>query len=403
MKVLVLAHRLELGGTQVNAIELAASIGKTTAHEIALAAVPGPALGHPRAGELDYRPLPPVARHPSLQMTKALGSVAEDFKPDLVHVWDWPQAFDAYPGLLLRRRIPMLCSVMDMTVSRNLPRQLPTTFGTRQLAEEATFKRRGRVHLLEPPVDIEANHPGVVDGRSFRDEIGVSEDEILVTVVSRLEAWMKLESLDRAVDAVARLSRAFPIRLAIVGDGSARIRVDAMAESANAEGRNGTVTVVGPMIDPRRAYAGADIVVGMGGSALRAMAFGKPLVVVGENGFSQVLDAGTLPRFLYRGWYGLGSGVADDLAGQLRRLVSSPEERVKLGELGLRTVQERYTLDAAAHKLASWYVESAVERVDRVEASAEGLRSASLVAARALQRTGSRWINSARGARKPFP
>ena len=114
---------------------------------------------------LDFRPLPAAARHPSATMVRALGDIAEDVQPDVVHVWDYPQAFDAYPGARVDRRLPMLCSVMSMVVPRNLPRQLPTTFGTRALAQSAAKSRRGRVHLLEPPVDLVANAPGAVDLR----------------------------------------------------------------------------------------------------------------------------------------------------------------------------------------------------------------------------------------------
>ena len=45
------------------------------------------------------------------------------------------------------------------------------------------------------------------------------------------------------------------------------------------------VLLTGEIADPRPAYAAADVVVGQGGSALRGMAFGKPLVVVGEGRF----------------------------------------------------------------------------------------------------------------------
>ena len=49
------------------------------------------------------------------------------------------------------------------------------------------------------------------------------------------------------------------------------------------------VLLTGEIADPRSAYAAADVVVGQGGSALRGMAFGKPLIVVGEEGFSELL------------------------------------------------------------------------------------------------------------------
>jgi hypothetical protein len=38
--------------------------------------------------------------------------------------------------------------------------------------------------------------------------------------------------------------------------------------------------------------------VGTGSSALRALAIGRPVVVRGERGFSEICEAGTLPIFL---------------------------------------------------------------------------------------------------------
>src|SRR5699024_4339502 len=147
---------------------------------------------------------------------------------------DWPQCFDAYPGLHLRRRLPMLCSIMSMVVPRNIPRHLPTTFGTVGLAERAATVRRGPVHLLEPPVDVAANHPGVVDGAQFRTGLGIAPDELVVAMVCRLEAWAKLEGLQRAITAVDQLAGRHPVRLLIVGEGTAREVVENRAAEVNA-------------------------------------------------------------------------------------------------------------------------------------------------------------------------
>ncbi len=66
--------------------------------------------------------------------------------------------------------------------------------------------------------------------------------------------------------------------------------------------------MTGQMTDPRDAYAAADIMLGMGGSALRAMAFAKPLVVQGERGYWRLLTPESLDFFLDKGWYWLGDG-----------------------------------------------------------------------------------------------
>lgn len=387
MRVLVVAHRMELGGTQVNAIDLAAEIHGIAGVDLIMAAAPGPAAQMPRAAEFDMVALPDPTRHPSGEVVNALERVRADFNPDLVHVWDWTQCFDAYPGLHLRRRLPMLCTVMSMVVPRFIPRQLPTTFGTVQLAEKASRVRSGPVHLLEPPVDTLANHPGVVDGQAFRSAHGVDQDEVLVVMVSRLESWLKLESLQRGIAAVEDLARRHPVRMVIVGEGSAAALVAERVAAANATLGRDVIALAGGMIDPREAYEAADIMLGMGGSALRTMAFGKPLVVMGERGFSRVLDAETLPTFLYQGWYGVGTGAFNDLVGQLERLVVDPVERKSLGELGMSTIHDRYALSAAVPRLVDWYHEAAEQPYSLGRGLAEGIRTIGLVGGRAAQRS----------------
>lgn len=396
MKVLVFAHRLEIGGTQVNAIELAREVTARGVVDLTFVATPGRFSPFAAEAGLTVHPVPDSMRHPSLARMRPLAEVADEVKPDLVHVWDWPQCFDAYPGLHLRRRIPMLCTIMSMIVPRNIPRHLPTTFGTRELAERASTVRQGKVHLLEPPVDLEANRPGAVSGEDLRERLGVTPDEVLIVMVCRLEHWLKRESLERGIQAVANLAARHPVRLLIVGEGTAADVVAARAAEVNAAAGREVITLTGGMTDPRPAYAAADVMLGMGGSALRTLAFGVPLVVVGERGFSRVVDEITLPRFLHRGWYGLGTGAFDDLTGQLEPLVTDSLMRKQLGELGLAAVHEHYDLRRSAADLESWYLESAGSAVPMGRAVAEAGRTTALRSARAAEASARRLVTSLR-------
>jgi hypothetical protein len=104
-------------------------------------------------------------------------------------------------------------------------------------------------------------------------------------------------------------------------------------------------------------YAMADIVLGMGSSALRGMAFAKPLVVQGEQAFWQLLTPESLPKFLDEGWYSRGDGVdgPGKLAAILGPLSRDPERRASLGALGRSVVTERFSLAAAGRKQAEIY------------------------------------------------
>lgn len=384
MKVLVFAHRLELGGTQTNAIELAATARDRFGLDVVLFAEPGPAaaLAHQRG--LRLLPAPAADNHPSPRVMRALRAAVRAERPDLIHAWDWPQCFDAYYGEHLTFGVPLLCTVMGMAVPRFIPRTLPTTFGTRELAETARRTRSGPVELLEPPVDVEFNAPGVVDPGEFRQTFGLAGDRFTVAVVSRLVEWLKLESLLRSIAAVDLLAKDLPVQLVVVGEGTAAARVAQRAAEVNDRHGAAVVLLTGGLVDPRPAYQAADAMLGMGGSALRSMAFAKPLIVLGEQGFSRPFDRSTVDYFLQHGYYGLGDGDLrpDRIADQLRPLVTDPELRADLGRFGRQIVTEHYGLEPAARRLVELYRRVAAGRPRRLVLAADGVRTAALLAGR---------------------
>src|SRR5690606_21346936 len=88
---------------------------------------------------------------------------------------------------------------------------------------------------------------------------------------------------------------------------------------------------------------------GMGSSALRALAIGRPVVVQGEQGFSEICEPATLPVFLHQGVYGVGDNApgAGRLAGQLEVLLRDGHRRRVLGRFGRSLVTERFSLARA--------------------------------------------------------
>jgi glycosyltransferase involved in cell wall biosynthesis len=249
---------------------------------------------------------------------------------------------------------------MSMSVASFLPRNVPLTVGTEFIREAAIAAGHRHVELLEPPVDTKVDHPAV-DGRGFRAKQGVRPDEILLAMICRLVPDLKLEGLLSACDAVRELAVAgHPVRLMIVGDGRARGDVARRAAEVNAASGYDVVLMTGEMADPGPAYAAADVLIGQGGSALRGMAFGKPLVVIGEEGFSELLTPESMPLFLRQGWYGLGSGSlgagVPALHTALERLVRSAELRFELGLLGRRLTEQRFSLSHAAEAVENLYV-----------------------------------------------
>ena len=172
------------------------------------------------------------------------------------------------------------------------------------------------------------------------------------------------------------------VQLAVVGDGPARREVEEAAEAANKRAGRRVVVLTGQLADPRPAYSAADVILGMGGSALRGMAFGKPLVVQGERGFWELLTPDSASVFLRDGWYGVGSAVdgrasgASKLRQILQRLLDNPDRITQLGDYGRGLVIERFSIDHAAAVQEDLYARAvdASNRPSRV--AARGRRGA---------------------------
>ena len=293
MKIFVFAHWLEVGGTQVNAIDLSATLRDVHGHDVVYFATPGPMLKLVEQKGLRFLSAPAADFHPSLARMRVLLDALHRERPDVIHVWDWWQCVDAYYLAHLSMGLPMVVTDMGMSLCRLLPKTLPTTFGTPELVDVAKKSGRRKLELILPPVDVVQNAPGAVNPQPFQKRFGFKSDEITLVTVSRLSPWLKGESLHRSIDAVRTLGRDLPLRLVIVGDGTARSELEQRANEVNTELGRSAVVLAGALLDPRPAYAAADIVVGMGGSALRAMAFGKPVIVVGERGFAAPFNTET--------------------------------------------------------------------------------------------------------------
>jgi glycosyltransferase involved in cell wall biosynthesis len=390
VRILVYPHSMEIGGSQLNAIELAGAV-RDRGHEVVVLGEDGELVDVVHRLGLEYvRADPRATRRPSPYAVRQLTALARDRRLDVLHGYEWPPGVEAF---LAATRSPAaaVCTVMSMAVAPFLPHTMPLLVGTEDIRVAAVAAGHRSVTLLEPPVDVLANSPSFPAG-GFRAEHGLDPELPLVVVVCRLVAELKLEGLLSACAAVGALTAGgTPAQLAVVGDGAARAEVAEAAAKANAQGGRTVVALTGQLTDPRPAYAAADVMLGMGGSALRGLAFGKPLVVQGERGFWQLLTPDTEPVFLRQGWYGIGEGDdgADRLAGILRPLLADPGRRAELGRRSRRLVEDRFSLAAAAARQEQVY--AAAGHPGRTALAADTARMLAGVGMHKVRRKWQRW------------
>lgn len=361
MRILICLHTMEVGGSQINAIELAGRMAGL-GHEAVVYGPRGDLLPMVAELGLDWEEAPEKGPRLSLRSMGRLRRIVRERGVDLIHAYEWAPTMDAAFGPHLVDGVPVVTTVLSPEVPDFVPTAFPMVVGVVELLEQERA-RRPDLHLIEPPVDTELNAPVAVTAE-LRERFGIAPDEIAVVTVARLVADLKREGILAAIEAVGLVGDEHRLRLVIVGDGPVRAELQAAADRVDAGRDRGRVTLTGQMLDPRDAYAVADIVLGMGSSALRGMAFGKPLVVQGERAFWRLLTPESLPFFLDGGWYSLGDGVDGPgrLAAILGPLAHDEALRRRLGALGREVVVDRFSLTAAARTQAAIYERAVTER-----------------------------------------
>jgi glycosyltransferase involved in cell wall biosynthesis len=352
MRILVYPHELATGGSQINALELAGAV-RDLGHEVVVFATSGVLIDTVRRLDLEFVEAPARKHGVDPATIRKLTSTVRARNIDVVHPYEWAPSVDTAFGPGLRYGTPAVMTVLSMDVPDFLPRHFPLIVGTHALAAEEAL-RRTRIQVMEPPVDTEHNKPSAEP--DARRKLRIPTGHLVISVVGRLTTDLeKIQGVEAAVRVVDSLSERQPVVLLIAGDGDGLPAVHAAALVVNRRHGREVVRVLGNVSDPRPLYEAADVVLGMGSSALRGMAYAKPLVVQGTAGFWKLASPETAPQFLQEGWFGHGGGGAGELQQILTGLLDNEELRSGLGAFGRKLVEDRYALAAAARRLEATY------------------------------------------------
>ncbi len=357
-KVLVQVNSLALGGTQINAVDFAAEVAAYGYESVLVGpsdTLPdGPSLfdvAHERGVQLGAFDRPTSTVPGAL----ALAALAREHHADLVHVYGSWTSRPAWWGPCLMGRRPLVLTVYEMAVDSMTPRNTELIVGTKYLEVELVA-RPGGVRLISPPVDTRRDDSHVVSGSAWVKSLGLDPENLRIVMVTRLDEEMKATAVSHAIRAVGGLAN-MKVDLIIVGTGDAEIRLRGLADQVNASRRRHGIVLAGPMSDPRCAYAAADIVIGMGGSAARSLSFGKSLVVSGEAGWFRTFNPESSAE-LFRNSFWSPESMRDPV-GELRRilflLLADPGKRSLLGRYGREFALQNFGLPGMAKRLVDTY------------------------------------------------
>jgi L-malate glycosyltransferase len=194
-----------------------------------------------------------------------------------------------------------------------------------------------RVSVIYNGIDV-GPVPDPETRADVRRELGVSDEDLVIGTIARLDPVKDLRTL---LSAVAELrSSGAPVRLVVIGDGDERATLEAQAGHLGIPDR---IHFLGHREDARRWLAGCDVYAnssiseGVSLTILEAMAAGLPVVATRVGGTPEVVtqDCGVL--VVSRSW--------DDLADAIELVGRSALHRQQLGAAGRARVEAHFRLD----------------------------------------------------------
>jgi glycosyltransferase involved in cell wall biosynthesis len=212
------------------------------------------------------------------------------------------------------------------------------------------------------------------NGGSFRDELGLSRDDILVGIVGRLTEIKNHGLFLRAAalfkDKFLAPSPAAHVRFIIVGDGALRNTLERQAASL---GLTEDVLFTGSRRDLENVYPALDIVAltsrneGTPLTLIEAMANARPVIstavggVVDLLGCPTSLDSSASFEICQRG-VSVPPGNPSAFAAGLALLVGDQQLRREIGERGLEFVESNYSKERLLNDVAALYEDLLKER-----------------------------------------
>ena len=278
-------------------------------------------------------------------------------RPDLIHAEEEPDSLTGLQIAVARRLLAPGAKLLwhtwqNVDRPRTWPVRAVTRFNLRQ-ATAVVCANREAVDVLRtmgftgpapvvPPqgVDTAVFHAG--GPRAVRAPYTVG-------FVGR---FVPEKGVDVLLDAVRRLAR--PVRVHLIGQGSERARLQALAGATGAE-----VTFIGPAPPERLAalYQELDVLVlPSRTTAVWKEQFGRVLIEAMACGVAVVGSAsGAIPEVIGDAGLTFPEGDAPALAGVLGRLLAAPELRAELSRRGAERVQAHFTQERIAARTLELY------------------------------------------------
>ena len=208
-------------------------------------------------------------------------------------------------------------------------------------------------HILALPTGIEEKKFQGATGEKIRKKYQIEPNDLVLLLVSRLTEEKNVEFIFRSLQPLFK--KYDHLKFLVVGEGYLKKKLEKKYASNKMKGK----IIFTGLVDKKEIkhyYAVGDIFVYASQSETQGLIIAEalylklPVVAVQATGISDILansSAGILT-----------STRLEEFRQAVKELIGQPEKRKKMGEMGKKLVQEKYTASVCAEKLEKIYKEN---------------------------------------------
>lgn len=194
--------------------------------------------------------------------------------------------------------------------------------------------------------------------RDVRDELGIPQKGKILCYCSRLD-WNKTDAARVFLFSFSQLLAKFPnLHAIIIGDGTGKESIEKEAQIINDMAKGNVVHLVGAKANVIPYYLRSSVVIGTGRVALEAMMCQKPVIAIGNQGYTGIVTEKN-KALQWKMYFGDHAAIekpnVSKLVDDITVLMSDAEMRKVLGEWGRVWCEKKFNINKTTRDIMQTY------------------------------------------------
>lgn len=356
--ILLSLMQLNIGGAETHVVELAKEL-KRKGFNVIVTSNGGVYVKELEEDGIKHYSVPLQNKHPfnMMKATRLLKKIIKEENIDIVH------SHARIPSFILgklhkRMKFPFVTTA-HWVFNTGYGLKYITDWGEKVVAVSEDIKTylmdnyhvpEGDINVTINGIDTEKFSPDT-DCADIKQELGIKDDETVITYVSRLDESRSLVA-KQLIEVVPEIDKEIDkLKVIVVGAGDDFSNVQAMAQRVNSQLGREVIVMTGARTDINKLIAPCKLFVGVSRAALEAMAADKPVIIAGNEGYIGLFDESKLSvgidtNFCCRGCAdSSGELIKNDI---LKFFSLSENEQKTLGNYGRELIKKEYSVSRMA-------------------------------------------------------